>query len=430
LLNPVKINNPKARNPRVLVAPLDWGLGHATRCIPIIKELLNQKCEVIIAAIGAQKAILQGEFPSLTFVELPGYDIIYDKNRALTMLRLIKAIPKILIRIKRERAWLRQFMARVNPDLVISDNRYGLALPGVFCVFVTHQLRIRTSFGRFADALLQRMNYRLIGHFSRCWVPDTEAGEGLAGALSHPARMPGITTKYIGWLSRFGKISQQDEQLSRDPNDADPMDNVSPGSDPADTDRQADAPDLLILLSGPEPQRTLLEARIIAQAGGGMPERSPGHPCHIVLVRGLPTGGPALPHIPPGLTAYDHLPAAELEALMRKARLIVARSGYSTVMDLARLGKRALLIPTPGQSEQEYLGPFLAARGRAFCVKQSAFSLREALSLAGEGFTRAKVPGSGELPKVPGVEPVEPEGRLLATEIRAVLAILAMEVQI
>jgi UDP-N-acetylglucosamine transferase subunit ALG13 len=420
LLNPVKINNPKAPNPRVLVAPLDWGLGHATRCIPIIKELLNQKCEVIIAAIGAQKAILQGEFPSLTFVELPGYDIIYDKNRALTMLRLIKAIPKILIRIKRERAWLGQFMTRMKPDLVISDNRYGLALPGVFCVFVTHQLRIRTSFGRLADALLQRMNYRLIGHFSRCWVPDTEAGEGLAGALSHPARMPGITTKYIGWLSRFGKISQQVEQVSRDPK----------GVDTADTDRQVDAPDLLILLSGPEPQRTLLEARIITQAGSGMPGRSYGHLCRIVLVRGLPVGGPALPHIPPGLTAYDHLPAAELESLMRKARLIVARSGYSTVMDLARLGKRALLIPTPGQSEQEYLGPFLAARGRAFCVKQSAFSLREALSLAGEGFTRAKVPGSGELPKVPGAEPVEPEGRLLATEIEAVLAMLAMEVQI
>ena len=430
MLNPVKINNPKARNPRVLVAPLDWGLGHATRCIPIIKELLNQKCEVIIAAIGAQKAILQGEFPSLTFVELPGYDIIYDKNRALTMLRLIKAIPKILIRIKRERAWLSRFIALMKPDLVISDNRYGLALPGVFCVFVTHQLRIRTSFGRLADALLQRMNYRLIGHFSRCWVPDTEAGEGLAGALSHPARMPGITTKYIGWLSRFGKISQQVEQVSRDP-----MDNVSPGSDPngvdtADTDRQVDAPDLLILLSGPEPQRTLLEARIIAQAGGGMPAHSPGHPCHMVLVRGLPAGGPALPHIPPGLTAYDHLPAAELGSLMRKARLIVARSGYSTVMDLARLGKRALLIPTPGQSEQEYLGPFLAARGRALCVKQSAFSLHEALSLAREGFTQTKAPGSGEPPKVPGAAPMEPEGRLLATEIATVLAMLAMEVQI
>jgi hypothetical protein len=392
LPTPPKINNPKAQNPRVLVAPLDWGLGHATRCVPIIKELLNQKCEVIIAASGAQKAILQGEFPFLTFVELPGYDMIYDKNRALTLLRLIGAIPKILIRIKREKAWLSRFLALEEPDLVVSDNRYGLALPGVVCIFMTHQLRIRTSFGRLADTLLQRMNYRLIGHFSRCWVPDMEADDGLAGALSHPAQMPGITTKYIGWLSRFGKISQSDKRANRDPN----------RGDAEDIDREGDGPELLILLSGPEPQRTLLEASIMTQAGAVL--------CHMVLVRGLPAGGPALLNIPPGLTAYDHLPAAELEPLMRKARLIVARSGYSTVMDLARLGRRALLIPTPGQPEQEYLGPFLAGKGLAFCVKQSAFSLRESLSLARKEVTVMASP--------------EPEGSLLEAEIRAVLALL------
>jgi hypothetical protein len=427
LPTPLKINNPKAQNPRVLVAPLDWGLGHATRCIPIIKELLNQKCEVIIAASGAQKLLLQEEFPSLTFVELPGYDIIYDKNRALTLLRLIGAIPKILIRIKREKAWLSRFLALEEPDLVISDNRYGLAQPGVFCIFVTHQLRIRTSFGRLADALLQRINYRLIRHFSRCWVPDMETGDGLAGALSHPAQLPGITTKYIGWLSRFGKISQLDKRASRDPNDGDADDNRGNDGDPndgdaEDIDREGDGPELLILLSGPEPQRTLLETSIMAQAsGGGMPGSCSEHPCRMVLVRGLPAGGRALRNIPPGLTAYDHLPAAELETLMRNAGLIVARSGYSTVMDLARLGKRALLIPTPGQPEQEYLGAFLAGKGLAFCVKQSAFSLRQSLSLARQDTgTAISAPGQPEGPDAPG----QPEGRLLEAEINAVLALL------
>jgi predicted glycosyltransferase len=130
----------------------------------------------------------------------------------------------------------------------------------------------------------------------------------------------------------------------------------------------------------------------------------------MVLVRGLPAGGPALLNIPPGLTAYDHLPAAELASLMRNARLIVARSGYSTVMDLERLGRRALLIPTPGQPEQEYLGSFLAGKGLAFCVKQSAFSLREALLLARKEIT--------------GIASPEPEGRLLEAEIRDVLALL------
>lgn len=300
------------------------------------------------------------------------------------MLRLIGAIPKILIRIKQEKAWLKRFSASEKPDLVISDNRYGLTLPGVFCVFMTHQLRIRTSFGWLADELLQRLNYRLIGHFSRCWVPDIEKGDGLAGALSHPAKLPGIPTTYIGWLSRFGKNSQQHRGVNAPPDD----------------------PELLILLSGPEPQRSLLEAGIMAQAGGDAGK--------IVLVRGLPEGGPALADIPPGLTVYDHLPATALESLMRRARLVVARSGYSTVMDLERLGKRALLIPTPGQPEQEYLGTFLAGKGRAVCVKQSAFSLRESLALARQSPKDVIVP--------------EPEGGLEA-EIKTVLAMLQLASQ-
>ncbi|HXC04315.1 MAG TPA: glycosyl transferase family 28, partial [Bacteroidia bacterium] len=200
---PGKINNSQRQHPRVLVAPLDWGLGHATRCIPIIKELLNQRCEVIIAASGSQKALLQVEFPSLTFVELRGYKIKLGKNRVLTIFGLIGSIPKILIRIKREKAWLREFLSHDALDLIISDNRYGLAAPGICCVFVTHQLLIRTPFGWWADRLLQQMNYRLIRRFSRCWVPDREDEGGLAGELSHPAKTPGISLRYIGWLSRF-----------------------------------------------------------------------------------------------------------------------------------------------------------------------------------------------------------------------------------
>src|ERR1700743_2011649 len=138
-------------NPRVLVAPLDWGLGHATRCVPIIKELLNQKCEVWIAVTGQQKSLLQEEFPSLPFVELPGYGIKYGKNRAFTVLQIVYSIPKILIRIKQEKTWLRGFIAREKPDAVISDNRYGLYAPGLPSVFMTHQLLIKTPWGRAAD---------------------------------------------------------------------------------------------------------------------------------------------------------------------------------------------------------------------------------------------------------------------------------------
>jgi UDP-N-acetylglucosamine transferase subunit ALG13 len=282
----------------------------------------------------------------LSFVELPGYQIKYDKNRALTILRLLRSIPKILIRIKQERACLRAFSARERPDLVISDNRYGLTVPGVLCVLMTHQLLIRSPFGRWADLILQKLHYRLIGRFSRCWVPDVEAGEGLAGELSHPGRMPAIPVRYVGWLSRFGEGGQDG------PNDI----------------------ELLVLLSGPEPQRSLLEESILQQASSGL-----------VIVRGLPEGGKKIPAVPPGVVVYDHLPAAELEGLIKRARLVVARPGYSTVMDLARLGKRALFIPTPGQTEQEYLGSFLGEKGWAVCTGQDGLSLAAALEMARAG---------------------------------------------
>ena len=362
----IKINNPEGKRIKILVAPLDWGLGHATRCIPVIKELINQKCEVWVAATGAQKTLLKEEFPFLRFVELPGYAIKYGKNRALTIFRLIFSIPKILIRIKLEKAWLRTFQAKEDPDAVFSDNRYGLYAPGLFSVFITHQLRIRTPFGKFTDDWLQRINYRAIGRFSRCWVPDVEGAFSLAGELSHPARLPVITTRYIGWLSRFEVPA---------PGTDDALVGLSPGTN-------APGPDnLLILLSGPEPQRTILENRIMEQA---VSWSGP-----ITLVRGLPGGerpGPKTPAIrpvpPPNMIIHDHLPTTALAAVIQEAGWVLSRAGYSTVMELMKMGKKAIFIPTPGQTEQEYLGNYLAGRGLALCVRQSAFSLPETMAEA------------------------------------------------
>ena len=342
----VKINNPVVKRIKILVAPLDWGLGHATRCIPVIKELVNQKCEVWVAAAGTQRTLLKEEFPFLPFVELPGYGIKYGNNRAFTILRLLFSVPKILIRIKREKAWLRSFQAAEEPDAVISDNRYGLHAPGLFSVFITHQLRIRTPFGRLADGWLQRINYRAIRSFSRCWIPDVEGPLSLAGELSHPARLPVITTRYIGWLSRLETPADRS------------------GADPSD---------LLVLLSGPEPQRTVLEQKILQQAASWSGP--------ITLIRGLPEGGRPI-NPPINMIIHDHLPAKALAAIIDKAAIVLSRAGYSTIMDLMKLGKKAILIPTPGQTEQEYLGAWLAGQRLALCVEQSAFSLPQAMAAA------------------------------------------------
>jgi len=350
-----KINNPGAKRLKVLLAPLDWGLGHVTRCVPIIKELINQKCIVVAAVSGIQKTILLREIPDLDFVELPGYSIKYGKNRALTVFQLISSIPKILIRVNREKAWLRHWIRREQPDLIISDNRYGLYAPGVVSIFITHQLLIRTPLGPVADRLVQRMNYSFIRRFSLCWVPDVEGPDGLAGELSHPVRKPDVPVRYIGWLSRFGA------------GDAGREDMAGVGGEAGF--------DLLVVLSGPEPQRTLLEKKILAH----------------VLVRGLPGARQPDLSAPPRVTVHNHLPAAELEVLIRTAGQVITRSGYSTVMDLMRLGKRAILIPTPGQTEQEYLGNYLAAKGWAICIDQADFYLPDAMAAAG-GQEKMKLP--------------------------------------
>ncbi len=253
-----KINGITQKRAKILLAPLDWGLGHATRCIPIVKELLSLDCEVIIAATGVQKALLEQEFPFLPFVELPGYRVKYGKNRALTLLKIVAGIPKILIRIKAENAWLRAFQERERVDAVISDNRYGLYHADVFSVFITHQLLIRTPFGSRIDGILQRIQYRWLNRFSICWVPDLPGKDSLAGELSHPRQLPSIPVRYIGTLSRFEKKE------------------ILPGCD------------LLILLSGPEPQRTLLEKILLDQLSA-----CPGK---IILVRGLLAEGIAFLH--------------------------------------------------------------------------------------------------------------------------------------
>jgi predicted glycosyltransferase len=359
---PPNINNPDAKMLKVLVAPLDWGLGHATRCIPIIKEFVNQRCTVIIAAAGAQKAVLQEEFPDLSFVEIPGFRIKYGKNRAFTLLKIIFAVPKILIGIKRENQWLRRFAGQEGIDLVISDNRFGLYGGVSRSIFVTHQLAIRSSLGGVADWLLRRMNYRYIRRYSVCWVPDREGDDNLAGKLSHPGKMPEVEVKYIGWLSRL----------------------TAPAEDSGDIGE--DAVDLLILLSGPEPQRNLLEGIVLAQLMGGIGS--------VVVVRGLPRGGGAVTNVGGGVEIFDHLPARELTRVISRSLVIIARSGYSTVMDLVRLGRKAVYIPTPGQPEQEYLGDYLETKGWGVCVKQRGFDLHEAVA-RGRHLATAK-PAAGD----------------------------------
>lgn len=192
-----------AGKPRILVAPLDWGLGHATRCIPLIKAFLTKGAAIWLAGEGAQETLLRSEFPDLPFLQLPGYRIRYAKTSRGLVWKMIQQAPKMKKAIRAEHQWLQQAVEEYGFDAVLSDNRYGLYHSNIPCIFMTHQLLIKSSLGALSEKILQHRNYRYINRFTECWVPDDPGGNNLAGELSHPAVRPAIPLRYTGPLSRF-----------------------------------------------------------------------------------------------------------------------------------------------------------------------------------------------------------------------------------
>lgn len=314
----------------VLVAPLDWGLGHATRCIPLIRALLDSGRRVIIATSGPQRQLLEAEFPQCQYLDLPGYQVRYASSRGWLPFKIISQLPRLLRIIRKEHQWLERILQEEQIDLVISDNRYGLYTTRVPSVFITHQLTIQTPYA-WLTRWVQSINYRYINRFNTCWVPDAATGNGLGTELSHPKQKPAIPVHYLGWLCRFDKSSQPARY------------------------------DIVFLLSGPEPQRTLLEEAVI-QAIAEVPGK-------LALVRGLP-GVTSTLNLPETVDVFTHLPTAELSALLQSTQLVVCRSGYTSLMELLYLQVPLLLVPTPGQTEQEYLAEYLSKAGYAHSVIQ------------------------------------------------------------
>jgi uncharacterized protein (TIGR00661 family) len=332
------------QKPRILVAPLDWGLGHATRCIPVIRELLNQGTEVLLAGEAAQENLLKAEFPDIPFLSLPGYRVRYARSTIGLLKNIFFQIPKILKAIKQENAWLKEMVDKHDLDAVIADNRYGLYHSSIRSIFITHQLTIKSSLGSWTEKILQKRNYRYINRFSECWVPDAFGRNNLAGNLSHPRKQPAIPVRYIGILSRFNKTNTEEKRNH-----------------------------LLVILSGPEPQRSILENKIVIDIAH--------YPGTVTVVRGVPGASSIIPSTN-SIKFYNHLQSYELNREMEQAEYIISRSGYSTVMDIVRLQKKSVLIPTPGQTEQAYLSRYLQQKKIALRVAQNSFSLSSALQLA------------------------------------------------
>ncbi len=333
---------------RVFIAPLNWGLGHATRCVPLIERYRQEGHEVILGGDGESLIWLKRRFPTLRIEELAQLSVRYSATQSQVG-AMLSMLPDFIRFIREDHRRLQALQARYHFDLIVSDNRFGLYLPKTQnreprtqnpdprTVYLTHQLRIRLPHGwRWAEPLAERMHAYFYRQYDEVWVPDYEDyANSLAGWLSHPKQVP-ENVKYIGPLSRFSAIANSDDSSS-------PYGEVRRGST------------IVALLSGPEPQRSLLEESLI--------RRYEKQTERVLIVRGL-MQGPLTRTTHGNITLLPRMDDDKLIATLLNCRTIIARSGYTTIMDLhaLRLLHKAELIPTPGQSEQEYLKKWLTER--------------------------------------------------------------------
>lgn len=322
----------------ILVAPLDWGLGHATRCIPIIELLINKGFEVHIASSGSALTILKETFPGLKSFILPSYHVRYSRYWPF-MIKVFLQLPKFLWVIAREKSAVKKLARRNSYDLLISDNRYGCRLSTVKSVFIGHQINlIMPNWLAWLSPVINYFNHRWISKFDECWIPD-DPQNSLTGILTRPA-LP--RSKWIGVISRFNKGMEVKKEYQ-----------------------------LVVVLSGPEPQRSLFEKIILKQIRQ-IDQRT-------LLVCGVMDGTGSI-DTPPYVEVVNYLNKNKLQQAIAQGEWILARPGYTTVMDLYVMGKKAIFVPTPGQTEQEYLGGELMKKGIAFCMTQNEFDMGVALN--------------------------------------------------
>ena len=312
---------------RILISPLDWGLGHASRIIPLINRYLEQGDNIIIAGSGLSLNLLKKQFPELQSIEIPSFKMKYSAGKSQVW-AVAKAFPKLIYYSICEHQALKRIVKEENIDFIISDNRFGLYHKTVPCAYITHQLMIKLpSPWGFLEPFVAFVHRCIINKFTECWVPDYEEAErSLAGNLSHPAKLP-RNVKYIGAISRFAS-TRVNKHLT--PNIA------------------------LAILSGAEPQRTIFENELLASLQNDPHE-------NIILVQGKIEAEQKITKMGK-VTVYNFMSTEELQENILLADEIICRSGYSSIMDLYTLGKlkNATLIPTPGQTEQEYLAEYIS----------------------------------------------------------------------
>lgn len=324
---------------KILISPLDWGLGHATRLVPLLRYLQRQKHLLIIGVSDLNEHFLRSQIPDAEFVHVPSYDIVYNGHNSVYS--LVKVLPKIISGKKNEHKWLEKFVETRHIDLIISDSRFGLFHPNIKSIIISHQLNFQypkslSLFGAYA----QIMNTKWLKEFDAVWVPDT-ASHRLSGNLSENEDLDKV---FINPQSRFV---------------------------PQDLERRIKENYVLCIISGPEPQRSIFEDLLISQAKDIFKK--------LVIVGGKPQENTEKIGLP-NVIYFNHLADADMQSYIKHADLIISRSGYSSIMDYCALScKHLFLVPTPSQTEQIYLAKRLKEQAICDFEFQERFRLSKAV---------------------------------------------------
>jgi hypothetical protein len=321
---------------KILISPLDWGLGHTTRCIPLIKKLLERGHQITVACNELQKTVLQTFNLKVSYVFLEGYNVAYSKNNRLA-LKIMTQIPRIMNVIKAENNWVQQYVKENEVDFIISDNRFGFYHPQIESVYITHQINIQSN--ALLNPILFKLHDVMIKNFHHCWVPDTP-NNSYAGELSLTKNK---SNRYIGLLTRFEKSLNESD----------------------DEELESKKFEFGVLISGPEPQRSMFEKQIIdvfSKVSSKIVVISSSSQYQIndltekITIETLPN------------------PTLFLQ-LISQSEKIILRSGYSSIMDFAVLQKPLYFVPTTGQTEQEYLAGFHKKNNSIGWCKQENFKI-------------------------------------------------------
>ena len=329
------------RKLKILVCPLNWGLGHATRDVPLINLLKSEGHEVIIAADERPYSFLKREFPEIKIIRFPGIKIKYSKSKFLAPTLLIQ-LPRLIFATIKEHLILKKIIRDEGIDLVISDNRFGAWSKNKPSIFITHQIRLKPFPKlKFIEAPMFWINRHIINKYDEIWIPDLEEGQNLSGSLTHHYKLK-TPRFFIGPLSRFNNNGfKKDEDI-----------------------------DLLAIVSGPEPQRSIFENIII--------EQTKNTDLKVVILRGKTESLNMA--VEKNIRLLDHIETPYFQSLIQNAKAIICKSGYCTLLDLAIIGKPAILVPTPGQTEQIYLARKLSRDGIHYSSEQSDLNILNAIN--------------------------------------------------